>query len=93
LTETSPTDFNWISYVYTADITAVPPIKCREGTLAWVERELLDSIPNPKTDSLIYDYVSRSEFFVFDAVYDDDVELIALIDELSGKILFSKNQS
>jgi len=93
LTETSPTDFNWISYVYTADITAVPPIKCREGTLEWVERELLDSIPKPKTDSFIYDYISRSEFFVFDAVYDGNVELIALIDELSGKILFSKNQS
>jgi len=92
LTETSPTNFNWVNYIYTADITAVRPAKYREGTLEWVEQERLNSIPTPTTDRFIYDYVSRSEFFVFDTVYDENVELIRLVDELSGKILFSKNQ-
>jgi len=92
LTETSPTNFNWVNYIYTVDIAAVTPVKYREGTLEWVEQERLDSIPTPTTDRFIYDYVSKSEFFVFDAVYDEHVELIRLVDELSGKILFSKNQ-
>jgi len=93
LTETSPTDFNWINYIYTADIAEVAPVKYREGTLEWVDRERLNGIPTPKTDRFIYDYASKSEFFVFDAVYDENAELMTLVDELSGKILFSKNQS
>ena len=92
LTETSPTNFNWVNYIYTADITAVTTAKYREGTLEWVEQERLDDIPTPTTDRFIYAYVSKSEFFVFDAIYDDNVELIRLVDELSGKILFPKSQ-
>jgi len=92
MTETSPTNFNWINYVYTDDVTEITPVKHREGTLEWVEQERLDSIPTPTTDRFIYDYLSRSEFFVFDAVYDENVQLIRLVEELSGKVLFSKNQ-
>jgi len=88
LTETSPTDYNWIVYIYTADIAATPPVECVEGTLEWVAPERLDTIPIPTTDGFIYDYLSRSEVFVFDAVYDENVELITLVDELSGRVLF-----
>jgi len=92
MTETSPTDFNWISYIYTADFAAVTPVKYREGTLEWVEEEQLNNIATPTTDQFIYSYVSKSEFFVFDAVYDEKVELVRLVEELSGKTLFSKDQ-
>ncbi len=88
LTETSPTDYNWIVYIYTTDIAAIPPIECAEGTLEWVPQERLDTIPIPTTDGFIYDYLSRSQFFVCDAVYDQNVKLIRLVDELSGKVLF-----
>jgi hypothetical protein len=88
MTESSPTNYNWIIYIYAADVTATPPIDCVEGTLEWVAQERLDTIATPKTDGFIYDYVSRSEFFVFDAVYDEKVRLIRLVDELSGKVLF-----
>jgi 8-oxo-dGTP diphosphatase len=88
LTETSPTNYNWINFIYTADIHTIPPVQCVEGTLEWVARERLDTIPKPTTDGFIYEYVSRSEFFVFDAVYDENVELITLVDELSGRVLF-----
>jgi len=33
LTETSPTDYNWIVYIYTADIAATPPVECVSGTV------------------------------------------------------------
>ena len=36
----------------------------------------------------VYDYISRSKFFALDAVYDENVELITLVDELSGSVLF-----
>lgn len=88
LTETSPTDYNWIVYIYTADIPAIPPIECAEGTLEWVAQGRLNTIPIPTTDGFIYDCLSRPEFFVFDAVYDEEVELITLVDELSGTVLF-----
>jgi len=88
LTETSPTNYNWIVYIYTADIPAIPPVECAEGTLEWVAPERLHTIPIPTTDGFIYDYLSRSEFFVCDAVYDENVELITLVDELSGTMLF-----
>lgn len=88
LTETSPTDYNWIVYIYTADIAPIPPVECVEGTLEWVAQEQLSTIPIPTTDGFVYDYLSRSEFIVFDAVYDENVELITLVDELSGTVLF-----
>jgi len=88
MTESSPTEYNWIIYIYAADVTATPPIDCVEGTLEWVARERLDKIPTPTTNMFIYDYVSRSQFFVFDAVYDENVRLIRLVDELSGRVLF-----
>ncbi|MGB5934101.1 MAG: NUDIX domain-containing protein [Anaerolineae bacterium] len=88
LTETSPTEYNWIIYIYMADIAATPPVECAEGTLEWVAQERLRTIPIPTTDGYIYDYLSRSEFSVFDAVYDENVRLIRLVDELSGTVLF-----
>jgi len=88
LTETSPTDYNWIIHIYMADIPAIPPVECVEGTLEWVAQEQLSTIPIPTTDGFIYDYLSRSQFFVCDAVYDENVELITLVDELSGRVLF-----
>ncbi len=88
LTETSPTDYNWIVYIYTADVTATSPIECAEGTLEWVPQERLHTVPIPTTDGFIYDCLSRSEFSVFDAVYDENIELLTLVDELSGRVLF-----
>jgi len=88
MTETSPTNYNWIIYIYTADVAATPPIDCLEGTLEWVTQERLEAIPTPTTDLFIYDYLSRAEFFVLDAVYDENVRLVRLVDELSGRVLF-----
>jgi len=91
LTETSPTKYNWIVYVYVTDIAAIKPIEHREGILEWVVPERLSQIPIPATDRFIYDYVARSEFFIFDAVYDRNVELVRLVNELSGTVLESED--
>lgn len=87
LTETSPTSFNWINYIYTARVPASQPVSCDEGTLEWITPDLLGEIPAPTTDKFIYEYVAKSQFFVFDAVYDESLNLLSLIDEITNRIL------
>ena len=77
LTETSPTNYNWISYVYKAAIAWQQPPTCNEGTLHWVHETELNTVPTPTTDAHIYHYVQQQQKFILDAVYDADLNLIA----------------
>lgn len=87
LSETSPVDYNWLCYIYLADIPWQPAPDCNEGLLEWIPASRLHEIPTPPTDLAIYDYVHRGERFVIDAVYDAELHLTHLIEELSGKNL------
>lgn len=87
LSETSPVDYNWLCYIYLADIPWQPAPDCNEGLLEWIPASRLHEIPTPPTDLAIYDYVHRGEKFVIDAVYDAELHLTHLIEELSGKNL------
>lgn len=87
LSESSPTDYNWLCYIYLADIPWQEPPPCDEGQLEWISAGRLRDIPTPPTDLAIYDYVDRGEKFVIDAVYDETLRLLSLIDELSGRDL------
>jgi len=55
LTESSPTKYNWVGFVYLAEIPFIPPPDCNEGTLEWINFEQVLDIPTPKTDWFIYD--------------------------------------
>ena len=90
LTETSPTNYNWMVYVYSADIEPIAPPVCSEGKLEWISPKRLGEIPTPITDRFMYDYVSNSQFFVLDAIYDEKIELVKLVNELTGEVLYSK---
>ncbi len=87
LTETSPAKYNWVNYVYTAQVPAFDPPPCDEGELRWLPDADLDTIPTPQTDHYIYDYVRRGVFFALDAHFDADVNLLSLRDEISGVVL------
>lgn len=87
LSETSPVDYNWLCYIYLADIPWQPAPECNEGVLEWIPAARLHEIPTPPTDLAIYNYVHRGEKFVIDAVYDAELHLTHLIEELSGKNL------
>jgi 8-oxo-dGTP diphosphatase len=91
MTETSPTKYNWIVYVYLADIAAIEPREHREGILEWVAPERLTQLPIPKIDRFIYEYVTRAEFFIFDAVYNRNIELIRLVNEITGTVLVGES--
>ena len=82
LTETSPVDYNWISYIYLAEIAPLPAPACDEGTLEWIAHADLPTVPTPPTDAAIYACLQRGERFVFDATYDDQLRMIRLDREI-----------
>ncbi|MGL5274028.1 8-oxo-dGTP diphosphatase [Myroides marinus] len=91
LTETSPTKYNWLSYVYVADIDEVTPPECNEGTLEWIAYEDLLNVPTPKTDWYIYQYILEQQPFVFHALYDGELNLLEMKEEIGGLLLSTEN--
>lgn len=84
LTESSPTDYNWTGYVYIAYIDLVPPPPCNEGTLEWISWNELLNVPTPKTDWYIYKYILDQRPFAFSADYDEQLNLVAMVEEIEN---------
>ncbi|MCD6303136.1 MAG: NUDIX domain-containing protein [Anaerolineae bacterium] len=88
LVETSPVAYNWITFIYSANVEEMfDPPQCREGMLTWVTEEALATLATPDTDAHIYQYVAQGQRFVLDAVYDAELRLLSLVEELSGEVL------
>jgi 8-oxo-dGTP diphosphatase len=87
LIETSPTAYNWVSFVYSADVERFRPPECREGTLRWVAVDQLHDLPAPPTDRHIYEHVARGEPFVFDTYFDAELSMTRMVEELSGRVV------
>ncbi len=85
LTETSPTKYNWTSYVYIAEIDYQDAPECNEGNLKWINADEILNIPTPKTDWYIYDYALKKQKFIFDAVYDEDLVLLRMDELIENK--------
>ncbi|CAN1568746.1 MutT NTP pyrophosphohydrolases including oxidative damage repair enzymes [Spirosomataceae bacterium] len=87
LTETSPTKYNWTSYVYMAEIDYQEAPECNEGTLKWIKADEILNIPTPKTDWHIYEYALKNQKFIFDAVYDINLNLLKMSELIENKKL------
>lgn len=87
LTETSPIDYNWTSYVYIADIEFIEPPFCNEGTLMWIGFDDLLKVPTPKTDWYIYKYILDNKPFAFSAEFDEELTMLAMTEEIENKIV------
>jgi 8-oxo-dGTP diphosphatase len=87
LTETSPTEYNWASYVYIADIDFIETPSCNEGTLMWISFDDLLNVPTPKTDWYIYKYILDGNPFAFSAEYDENLNLLSMTEEIENEIL------
>lgn len=85
LAETSPVDYNWLCYIYLADIERVPPPPCDEGELAWIEFNEILSVPTPPTDWQIYRMILDEQHFVLDAIFDENLRLLEMSDEMTGE--------
>lgn len=84
LTETSPTKYNWINYVYIAEIDFIEPPFCNEGTLNWIAFDDLLKVPTPKTDWFIYKYILDNKPFAFSALYNEALDLLSMIEEIEN---------
>ena len=83
LTETSPLDYNWVSFIYTAGIDHIEPPHCDEGVLMWINKTDAPELEVPPTDPAIYRYMSEGTFFILNAVYDQEMKLISMNEILS----------
>ncbi|MBL8206134.1 MAG: NUDIX domain-containing protein [Blastocatellia bacterium] len=88
LVETSPTNYNWTSFVYVADIDYIPPPPCNEGQLEWIAFEDVLNVPTPKTDWFIYQYLLEGKPFTFSAEFDAELNLLTMIEEISGVTVY-----
>ncbi len=84
LTESSPTKYNWINFVYIAEIDFIEPPFCNEGTLMWIPFDELLNVPTPKTDWFIYKYILDGKPFSLNAEYDENLNLLSMIEEIEN---------
>ncbi|MCL1902154.1 MAG: NUDIX domain-containing protein [Alphaproteobacteria bacterium] len=87
LTETSPIKFNWINFIYTAEIDNVSPPECIEGEFVWIDRADIESIPMPATDKFFFKYLDAGAPFILNAIYDSDLNLTSLTEEIKKEKL------
>ena len=87
LIETSPTQYNWHSLIYTVEIPFQPAPPCNEGTLEWIDIDQIPDIPTPKTDWYIYQYVISEKPFFFNAEFDDQLLLTEMREAIENKVL------
>lgn len=92
LTETSPVKYNWLCFIFMAAIDHIPPPACDEGTLQWIPRHGLLDVPTPPTDWQIYEYLLHGQPFALDALYDSELNLLEMREEITGKVVFSQNR-
>jgi len=92
LVESSPTKYNWVVFVYSAEVEHRPPIPGTEGELHWVPFDRVPLLPTPETDGHIYKLITDGRPFVLNAAYDSALQLLALEDELGSRVLYQCGQ-
>jgi len=91
MVETSPIKFNWINFIYVSEVEYFEPPECNEGTLSWKQFDSILDLPTPTTDWYIYKFIRENKSFMFNALYDKDLNLLKLENEISNEILFKIN--
>ena len=87
MVESSPTNYNWICFVYLAEIEHIDPPTCKEGKLEWIRFSKLFGIPAPKTDWHIYKYLVDNKYLMFNVEYDQQLNIISMREEIENKLL------
>ena len=84
LTESSPTNYNWISYIFCNEIEYINPPISNEGKLEWIEYDKIKKIPTPHTDYHIYQFILQKKKFIINAEYDEELNLLEMFEEISN---------
>ena len=88
LVDSSPTDYNWICFIYRSSVDYFTPPDCNEGILTWVPIESLATLPTPVSDPYLYPRVLSGQPFFLNALYSNENDLIELTEEISDTRLF-----
>lgn len=87
LTETSASNYNWINFVYLAEIEDINPPHCSEGILEWVHFDQVLELPTPNTDWYIYNYIIKSRNFALNAIYDQDLRITSMTEDIQNIVI------
>lgn len=90
LVESSPVEYNWQCSIYLADIDDILPPYCDEGTLEWIPFHQIDQTPTPPTDFQIYRYIMQNRPFALNAIYNAQLQLIKMTEEIAGEVVVAK---
>lgn len=71
-TENGPENYNWILFIFTADIKKSELPACNEGELVWIEESSLKNQNLSEIDKMIYDFVFSENRYFVDISYDSD---------------------
>ena len=85
LIESSPTAYNWQCNIYVADIPYQEAPFCDEGELSWIRYDQIPDLPTPPTDWIIYQYLVKGQVFAFNAILDEELNLLSMDDEITGE--------
>jgi 8-oxo-dGTP diphosphatase len=84
LVETSPTSYNWMSFVYTSEIEEISLPFCNEGELHWINDDVIPTLDLPPTDLTIFNYVKSNQKFALNATFDEDINLVEMREDLTN---------
>ena len=90
LIETSPVEYNWWCNIYLADIPWQPAPPCDEGELEWIPFSELEQLATPATDWHIYQYIAREQPFAMRAIFNSELEMTFMIEEIKQRVLVNK---
>ncbi|HMQ61820.1 MAG TPA: NUDIX domain-containing protein [Flavilitoribacter sp.] len=85
--ETSPGSYNWQCNIYHAEIPYQEAPPCDEGELALIRDDRLSEAPIPEIDHYMFAYLSAGRRFAFNAIFDENLNLLELTEEQEGKRL------
>jgi 8-oxo-dGTP diphosphatase len=87
LIESSPIKYNWQCNIYLADIPMMLPPFCDEGILKWIAFDEVLQVPTPATDWQIYQFIMQGRIFALNAIYDAELNLLTMVEEIRGEVL------
>ena len=83
-------NYNWVDFVYLSEVPYFNPIDTDEGYLEWVHKNDIETLPTPEIDKYVYKYIVDNQKFIFNDIYDCNLNLIYAKDELNGKIIVDR---
>ena len=88
--ESSKANYNWVDFVYLSEVPYFNPIDTDEVYLEWVHKNDIETLPTPEIDKYVYKYIVDNQKFIFNDIYDCNLNLIYAKDELNGKIIVDR---